>query len=154
MALTIGGLYNIVLNSGEQIPSFCQKLEPLILMGQKAFGGVPSTPRDCIFRLLYGDKCYLDSEYKLVLADEKGVQYYIVIPLNVDADKLTSCFSVSTVLPNYSWFNKKSHCRELANEIDCYIREVRRFHGVLSGWVNKHALRPTENTSLRTYRRT
>ncbi|KAF5326809.1 hypothetical protein D9619_005121 [Psilocybe cf. subviscida] len=72
--LTVPNLYALVLDYGGRIPSFCQKLEQIILTGQRALGAVPSpyvTPRDYIFRFFYGEKCYIDSNYQMAIGNRK-----------------------------------------------------------------------------------
>lgn len=158
-ALSVSVLYTLVLNCGGQIPSFCQKLEQIILMGQRAFGAASPpylTPKDYIFRFFYGDKCYIDGKYQIAVGNLKGILYYIAISLNADNNELTSSFSVSDIINRPHWFRdeKVLQCFRVAGETDHYIRRVRRFQGVLSCWTNERAIRPTENMTLRTYRKT
>ncbi|KAF5327424.1 hypothetical protein D9619_005119 [Psilocybe cf. subviscida] len=108
--LTVPRLYTQVLNRGGRIPSFCQKLEQIILMGQRSFGGVPSlyvTPRDYIFRFFYGDQCYLDTEYQMAVENKK-------------VSDICKAFRGGSYLVN--------HVFTVASKTDRYIRQAHREH--------------------------
>lgn len=119
--LTVPGLYRLVLNRCGPIPSFCQKLEEIISMGKRALHAGPSsymTPRDYIFRFLFGDECYIDSEYELAVGDRKGMLYDIFIPWNVDNNEFIShfqCLNLSKI-PMVFATTKSSGFSELLEE--------------------------------------
>lgn len=84
--VTVPILFTLVLNSDKQIPSFCQELEKIVLVGKSALEAVPSsyrTPMDRIFRSFHGDGCYISSRYQVAVGFCEGVIYYIVTSLNV-----------------------------------------------------------------------
>lgn len=98
---TVPMLYRYVLIYGAPVTGFCQKLEQIIVMGRRALGAVTPpyvTPRDYILRFLYGDKCYIDSEYQMAVGYQKGMLFYIVVSMNVDNNKFTSYFESSITL--------------------------------------------------------
>jgi hypothetical protein len=152
-AFTLTELYIRTLShDGVRIPSFCQKLEQVVLTGQKAL--VPTryvTANDCIFCFFCEDGCYIDSMYQVAVRNRNGKLNYI--PLNPDNDKLTSHFSVQDIIRCSPPRSSMRIYSSLAEKMDWYIRQVGWFQGVLFCRANKLPLRRTRNKTLPTYQR-
>lgn len=82
--VTFYKLYDGIFNwSNTRIPALCRGLEQIVSDGKEAMAHVPSqfrTSKQCIFRVLYGEPCYIDNDNRLHIGYNKRSMLCSMIP--------------------------------------------------------------------------